>query len=131
MERQTISQLVKGALEELEKQCYARISINNYKQMFNRFVRYAGKKGETILTDSVARNYLLDTYGWDINSNAKPSVYVTSQLRAIRILMCCATRKVVVFREGSLRPLNHRRASKITMTCIYQNAPVGAFPMLL
>lgn len=88
MERQTINQLVEGALEELEKQRYARISIKNNKQDFARFVRYAAKKGETFLTDSLARSYLLDTYGWDMNYSAAPSAQITRQLRAIRILMC-------------------------------------------
>lgn len=86
MERQTINQLVKGALEELEKQRYARTSINNCKRMFNRFLRYADKKDEAFITESLAKSYLLDTYGWDINNSVSPSAYVTSQLRAIRIL---------------------------------------------
>ncbi len=86
MERQTINQLVKGALEELEKQCYARISINNYKRMFNSFMQYAVQKDEGFITDSLARSYLLDAYGWDINYSAAPSALVTRQLRAIRIL---------------------------------------------
>jgi integrase/recombinase XerD len=86
MERQTISQLAKGALEELEKQCYARISIKNNKQAFARFVRYAAKKGKAFLSDSLARSYLLDNYGWDMNYSAAPSAHITSQLRAIRIL---------------------------------------------
>ncbi len=86
MERQTISQLVKGALEELEKQCYARSSINNYKGMFNRFLRYADQKNEAFITEILSRSYLLDTYGWDIKNSVSPSAYVTSQLRAIRIL---------------------------------------------
>ena len=86
MERQTINQLVKGALEELEKQRYARSSINNYKRMFNKFVRYADQKDETFITDSLARSYLLDTYGWDMNYSAAPSSLITRQLRAIRIL---------------------------------------------
>jgi len=88
MERQTISQLVKGALEELEKQRYARISIKNNKQDIARFVRYAAKKGEAFLSDSLARSYFLDTYGWDMNYSAAPSAQITHQLRAIRILMC-------------------------------------------
>jgi len=86
MERQTINQLVKGALEELEKQHYARPSINNCKRMFNRFLRYADQKDEAFITESLAKNYLLDTYGWDINNSVSPSAYVTSQLRAIRML---------------------------------------------
>ena len=86
MERQTINQLVKGALEELEKKRYARTSINNYKRMFNRFAKYAREKGESFLTDSLTSCYLLDNYGWDMNNSVSPSAYATSHLRAIRIL---------------------------------------------
>jgi len=87
MEQQTIDQLIKGALEELEKQRYARTSISNYKRMFNRFARYADQKDETFITDSLTRSYLLDTYGWDMNYIAAPSSQITRQLRAIKILM--------------------------------------------
>lgn len=86
MERQTICKLAKSALAELEKQHYARISINNYKRMFDRFAKYAGEKGKAFLSDSLARNYLFDTYGWDINYSAAPSALITRQLRAIRVL---------------------------------------------
>ena len=90
MERQTISQLVKGALEELEKQRYARVTIRNNKQAFARFVKYAAKKGETLLSDNLARSYFIDNYGWDMNYSAAPSAHITRQLRAIRILKCYA-----------------------------------------
>lgn len=88
MERRTISQLAKGALEELEKQCYSRISIIHYRQAFDRIVRYSAKTGEAFFSDGLAKSYLLDNYGWDINSNVAPSAHITSQLRAIRILAC-------------------------------------------
>jgi len=86
MERQTISQLAKGALEELEKQCYAKISLKNNREAFARFGRYAAKKGETFLSDGLTMSYLLDRYGWDMNSSAASSVHIINQLRAIRIL---------------------------------------------
>lgn len=86
MERQTISQLATGVLEELEKQCYARISVKNNRVAFARFERYAAKKGETVLSDSLARSYLRDMYGWDINHSAVPRGHLSSQLRALRIL---------------------------------------------
>ncbi len=88
MERRTISQLAKGALEELEKQCYARISIIHYRQAFARIARYSAKTGEAFLSDGLAKSYLLDDYGWDINYSAAPSAHISSQLRAIRILGC-------------------------------------------
>ena len=88
MERRTISQLTQGALEELEKQCYARISIIHYRQAFARIVRYSAKTGEVFLSDGLAKSYLFDDYGWDMNCNVAPSAYICSQLRAIRILAC-------------------------------------------
>ncbi|MEN6326029.1 MAG: site-specific integrase [Syntrophomonas sp.] len=88
MKRRTISQLAKGALEELEKQCYARISIIHYRQAFARIARYSAKTGEAFLSDGLAKSYLLDDYGWDMNYNVAPSAHISSQLRAIRILAC-------------------------------------------
>lgn len=88
MERRTINQLAKGALEELEKQCYARISIIHYRQAFARIARYAAKTGEAFLSDGLAKSYLLHDYGWDMNCNVTPSAHISSQLRAIRILVC-------------------------------------------
>jgi site-specific recombinase XerD len=36
----------------------------------------------------LAKSYLLDDYGWDMNYNVAPSAHIISQLRAIRILAC-------------------------------------------
>ena len=86
MERQSINQLANGALAELKRQNYAGISIIHFKQAFARIGRYAAETGEVFLSDCLARKYLLDNYGWDMNSKAKPTAHITSQLRAIRIL---------------------------------------------
>jgi len=88
MGRQTINQLAKGVLTELEKQNYARISIIHFGQAFDRIERYADKTGEVFLSDCLAQEYLLNSYGWDVNSSAKPTAHITSQLRAIRVLKC-------------------------------------------
>ena len=88
MEKQTVSQLAEGALAELEKQHYARISILHFKQAFARLERYAEVNGKTFLTDSLASRYLLDVFGWDSNSNVKPTALITYQQRAVRILKC-------------------------------------------
>jgi integrase/recombinase XerD len=86
MERQTISQLAEGVLAELEKQHYADISITHFRQAFVRIERYATKNGEVFISDSLARRYLFDNHGWDIDSQCVPTAYVTSQLRAIRMI---------------------------------------------
>ena len=70
----------------LEKQCYARISVKNNREAFARFERYAAKKGEAFLSDSLARSYLLDKYDWDINHSTAPCGHLSNQLRAVRIL---------------------------------------------
>lgn len=88
MKRRTISQLARGALEELEKQCYARVSITHYRQAFGRIERYSAKTGETFLSVGLVKCYLLDDYGWDMNCNVSPSAHIINQLRAIRILEC-------------------------------------------
>lgn len=88
MERRTISQLAEGALKELEKQCYAGMSITHYRQAFDRIVRYSAKTGEAFLSDGLAKNYLLDNYGWDMNHNVAPSAHINRQLRPIRVLAC-------------------------------------------
>lgn len=88
MEGRMISLLAQGALKELEKQSYARVSITHYRQAFARIEQYSAKTGHDLLSAGFAKSYLLDNYGWDMNGNAKPSTHISSQLRAIRILAC-------------------------------------------
>jgi site-specific recombinase XerD len=86
MKHRTVSQLAESVLAELEKQHYARISIIHYRQAFFRILRYAAKSGETCLSDNLARRYLIDGYGWDMESGTTPTAHITNQLRAIRLL---------------------------------------------
>jgi hypothetical protein len=58
---------VSSDLKELEKQYYARISIIHYRQAFARIAKYSAKTGEAFLSDDLAKSYLLDNYGWDMN----------------------------------------------------------------
>lgn len=88
MERRTISQLAQSALEELEKQSYAKISIIHYRQAFDRIARYSVKIGEEFLSDGLVKSYLLDNYGLDMNNNVAATAHIISQIRAIRILSC-------------------------------------------
>jgi site-specific recombinase XerD len=86
MERRTIGQLAEGALAELARQCYTRMSIQNYDQAFTKVLGYAAKVGERFFSDSFAQRYMLDNYGWDIGCKYTPSAYIRYQLRAIRVL---------------------------------------------
>ncbi len=88
MERRTIYRLAEGALGELEKQSYAKISILHFRQAFARLARFAATTGELFLSDDLVKNYFLNNHGWDMSGNRKPSAHVLNQLRAIRILTC-------------------------------------------
>jgi integrase/recombinase XerD len=108
MERRTISQLARGALEELEKQCYAKVTLTHYRQAFGRIERYSAKTGESFLSDGLTKSYLLDDYGWDMNCNIAPSAHIINQLRAIRLLACY---------EESGRIPGRSSHSKVPPTC--------------
>jgi len=105
MKQQTISQLSEGVIAALEKQNYASISISHFKQAFTRIERYASSKGETFLTNSLARRYLFDVYGWVVDSTATPSAHITSQLRVIRILKCYEANRSIPGRVFSKKEL--------------------------
>ena len=88
MERQTIDQLTKGAVEALGRLGYARVSITHYRQAFSRVARFAAKNGTKFLSEDLTKGYLFDTYGWDMHDSIAPSAHIQSQLRAIRVLEC-------------------------------------------
>jgi len=86
MERKTIDQLAKEALLELERQCYAKVSKRNNRMAFARIVRFAARTGELYISDEMVRRYLLCCYGWDMDSDTKPSAHISYQLRAANVL---------------------------------------------
>ena len=88
MNERSINQLAEETLAELERRHYAKISIVHFRQAFERIVKYALDAGEASLSERVARQYLLNRYGWDIDSGTIPTAHITCQLRAIRVLMC-------------------------------------------
>ena len=86
MKQRSIHQLANDTLVELEKLRYARISIIHFGQAFARIEKYATQNGEIFLSDKLSKRYFLDIYGWDVESNLRPTAHVISQLRAFRIL---------------------------------------------
>jgi len=86
MERQTITQLAEGVLNELRKQSYAIITIKHLKQALSRFTKYAKENEEVFFSNKLADRYMFDVFEWDTAAGETPTPHITSQLRAVRML---------------------------------------------
>jgi site-specific recombinase XerD len=115
---------MEGTLLELEKQHYARISILHFKQAFARIERYAAANGEVFLTDDLAGRYLLDVFGWDIDSTATPTAHITRQLRALRVLKYYEANRCIpgrVFSKKESPPEFSRHFGLYISECVSRN----------
>lgn len=66
MTQKTIEQLVKGVLEELNRQGYSKGTIQRYARSYHRLLAYTHRQGITHYHEGVGIKYISDEYGFEL-----------------------------------------------------------------